>query len=322
METKEKMEKKEEKPLNEGVEKLYSDKSFSEKLLHIRDNITVEPLLAGLIIPSVISMFAMTNLNLDKACRVNLNFSDEVCDALIKRSSNNYSSYEKEVQKLISSIDIWRGVVRTALPCIIIMFLGSWSDRTGRRKICILLPIFGEVLTSVNNIINVYYFYEIPVQFTILLETIFVAGTGGWVTMFLGVFSYISDITSEETRTFRVGLVNFCMTVGVPIGIGASGFLLQRMGYYGIFSMTTTLFTLVLLYGIFCLKEPDALLREKGLPVVSTTLIFLNYLHHTLSSTSTILYYVDFSNPLLFSYNPMHKHFNSILFTKKFHTRN
>lgn len=292
METKEKMEDKEEKPLNKEVEKLYKDKSFSEKLFHIKNNITVEPLLAGLIVPSVISMFAMTNLNLDKACRVNLKFSDEVCDALIKRSNTNFSEYEREVQKLISSIDIWRGVLRTTLPCIIIMFLGSWSDRTGRRKICILLPIFGEVLTSVNNIINVYYFYEIPVQVTIFLETIFVAGTGGWVTMFLGVFSYISDITSEETRTFRVGLVNFCMTVGVPIGIGASGFLLQRMGYYGIFSMTTTLFTLVLLYGCFCLKEPNDLLREKGLPVVSISLIFLNYLRLKLTNASYILHYI------------------------------
>lgn len=274
MEPKGKMEDKEEKPLNKEEEKLYKDKSFSEKLFYIRDNITVEPLLAGLIIPSVISMFTMINLNLDKACRVNLQFNDTVCDSLVKRGNNNFSNYEKEVQKLISSIDIWRGVVRTALPCIIIMFLGSWSDRTGKRKICILLPIFGEVLTSVSNIINVYFFYEIPVQITVFLETIFMAGTGGWVTMFLGVFSYISDITSEETRTFRVGLVNFCMTVGIPIGIGASGFLLQRLGYYGIFSMTTTLFTLVLLYGIFCLKEPDDLLREKGLPVVSTVFVF------------------------------------------------
>ncbi|CAH2075028.1 unnamed protein product, partial [Iphiclides podalirius] len=65
--------------------------------------------------------------------------------------------------------------------------------------------------------------------------------------MFLGVFSYISDITSEESRTFR------------------------KMGYYGIFSMTAILFVLVLTYGCFCLKEPDEWLREKGLPVVDRT---------------------------------------------------
>ncbi|XP_026729692.1 proton-coupled folate transporter-like [Trichoplusia ni] len=259
----------EEKPLNkDGSPQSYKDKTFSQKIDYIRDNITVEPLLAGLIIPSVISRFAMGNLNLDKACRVNLAFGDEICDALIQKTSKNYTFYEKETQQLISSIDIWKGVIQTALPCLIIMFLGAWSDRTGKRKLCIMLPIYGEILTSLNNLVNVYFFYEIPVQVTVFLETLFTAITGGWVTMFLGVFSYISDITSEESRTFRVGLVNFCMTGGLPIGIGLSGFLLQKMGYYGIFSMTTGMFMLVLLYGTICLKEPEQWLAERGLPPI------------------------------------------------------
>ncbi|XP_049865719.1 proton-coupled folate transporter-like [Pectinophora gossypiella] len=264
-EQKPKLEDKEEKPLTKDV--TTKKKTFREKLQEVQDNITVEPLLAGFIIPSVLSMFAMVNLNLDKACRVNLGYSDEICDALIKRTGN-YTEEEKEVQKLISSTDIWRGVLKTLLPCIIIMFLGAWSDRTGKRKLCILLPILGELLTSINNLINVYFFYEIPVEVTVFMETIFGAATGGWVTIFLGVFSYISDITSEETRTFRVGLVNFCMTVGVPIGIGMSGILLKRMGYYGMFTMTAILFFLVLMYGCFCLKEPDQLLRERGKPPI------------------------------------------------------
>lgn len=271
--------KNEEKPLNKEIEhKKYKDKGFTEKLWHIKDNITVEPLLAGLIIPSVISRFAMANFNLDKACKVNLRFSDDICEALAKRTSNNnYSSYEKEVQTLISSIDIWKSIIHTGLPCILIMFLGAWSDRTGKRKLCIMLPIFGEIATSVNNLVNVYFFYEIPVQVTVFLETFFTAITGGWVTMFLGVFSYISDITSERSRTFRVGLVNFCMTAGLPIGIAVGGILVQRMGYYGIFSMTTGLFTIVFLYGCFGLKEPDDWLRDRGLQPVSI-IIFIYFL--------------------------------------------
>ncbi|CAF4755522.1 unnamed protein product [Pieris macdunnoughi] len=262
--------KTEEKPLNKKLVK-YKDRNFSEKLCYIRENITVEPLFAGLIIPSVISRFAMGNFNLDKACRVNFAFGDEICNALVKKNSNNFSEYERQVQTLISSIDIWRSVINTALPCIIIMFLGAWSDRTGKRKLCILLPIFGELMTSINNIVNVFFFYEIPVEITVFLETFFTAVTGGWVTMFLGVFSYISDITSEQSRTFRVGLVSFCMTVGVPIGIAVGGILVQRMGYYGLFSSTSILFSFVLMYGCFCLKEPDAFLEDKGLPKIERT---------------------------------------------------
>lgn len=263
-------EKLEEDPLNRsGIKQETRKTTFMEKLTIVKDNITVEPLLAGLIVPSVISRFAMGNLNLDKACRVNKGFGDEICDALVKKTSDNYTFYEQEVQKLISSIDIWKGLIQTAMPCIIIIFLGAWSDRTGKRKLCIMLPIYGELLTAISNLVNVYFFYEIPVQITVLMETIFPAFTGGWVTMFLGVFSYISDITSEESRTFRVGLVNFCMTAGLPVGIGLSGYLLKNMGYYGIFSMTLVLFIIILIYGSCCLKEPEQWLKDKGLPVVS-----------------------------------------------------
>ncbi|XP_045764906.1 proton-coupled folate transporter-like [Maniola jurtina] len=266
----ENIEKIEEKPLNKEKEQLSNkEKSFTEKLWYVKDNITVEPLLAGLIIPSVISRFAMTNFNLDKACRVYFEFEDHICNALVKKNSNNYSSYEKEVQKLISSIDIWKGILHTGLPFIMIMFLGAWSDRTGKRKVCILLPIFGELLTSLNNLVNVYFFYEIPVHVTVFLETFFTAATGGWMTMFLGVFSFISDITSEETRTFRVGLVNIGMTAGLPIGIGLSGFLLKvQLGYYSIFALTTGMFVAVLLYGCYCLSEPDEWLKERGMPTI------------------------------------------------------
>jgi MFS transporter, PCFT/HCP family, solute carrier family 46, member 3 len=275
-EEKQKKAEKEENPLNSAAHENKPKRTWRETFKHVKRNITVEPLLAGLIIPSVISKFAMTNLNLDKACRVNLDFGDEVCDALIKKKSDNYSSYEKEVQQLIASIDIWRSVIHTGLPCIIIMFLGAWSDRTGKRKICILLPIIGELLTSVSNLINVYFFYEISVEMTVFLETVFPAITGGWVTMFLGVFSYISDITPEKTRTFRVGLVNFCMTAGLPIGLGLSGVFLKNFGYYGVFSMTTFMFVLVIIYGFTCLRETDQFLKDQGLPPVS---IFLSFAH-------------------------------------------
>ncbi|GBP81211.1 hypothetical protein EVAR_58049_1 [Eumeta japonica] len=238
-------------------------KSLLEKISYIKSNITVEPVVAGLIIPSVISRFAMGNFNLDKACKVNKKFGDEICESLIKKEAGNYSDYEQQVQELISSIDIWKGVIHMALPCIIIIFLGAWSDRTGKRKICILMPIFGEILTAVNNLVNVYFFYEIPVHVTIFLETFFTAITGSFVTLYLGVFSYISDITTEDTRTFRVGLVNICMTTGLPVGIALGGILVQRMGYYGVFSLTSFMFIAVFMYGCFYLKEPAEILKQQ-----------------------------------------------------------
>lgn len=65
--------------------------NFSEKCKHIRQNITVEPMLACYIMPSVLAGLATQNLNLEKACRVNLNYGDQVCDALTRRETANFT---------------------------------------------------------------------------------------------------------------------------------------------------------------------------------------------------------------------------------------
>lgn len=111
-----------------------SEISFIAKLRNIRNNITVEPLLALYIIPSVLSNLATQNLYLDKACRVNLNYSDEICHALSQRLTTNYTAEETEVQKLVVWMQGWKTILQSFLPALLILPWGSWSDRHQRRK--------------------------------------------------------------------------------------------------------------------------------------------------------------------------------------------
>lgn len=67
-------------------------KTIGERMQCVWRNITVEPLLAFYIIPSVLTNLATQNLNLEKACRVNLNYDDVVCDALSRRETANYTA--------------------------------------------------------------------------------------------------------------------------------------------------------------------------------------------------------------------------------------
>ncbi|CAH2232455.1 jg19388 [Pararge aegeria aegeria] len=179
--------------------------SFIQRLKIIKANTTVEPILACYIMPSVLASLATQNLNLEKACLVNLNYSSEICDALKSRQTENYTEYEEKVQTLIAGIQAWKNVVQTAIPVLIILFVGAWSDKTGKRKACILMPIVGEFITSL---------------------------VGGWYTNFIGVFSYIGDITSPEDRTYRIGIANLCMSLGYPIGSALSG---KYLGVFGFF---------------------------------------------------------------------------------------
>lgn len=47
-------------------------------------------MLACYVIPSVLASLATQNLNLEKACRINLAYSNDVCDALTRRDTDNY----------------------------------------------------------------------------------------------------------------------------------------------------------------------------------------------------------------------------------------
>lgn len=93
----------------------------------------------------------------------------------------------------------------------------------------------------------------------------------------MGIFSYVADVTNTENRTFRIGIVNLCISLGVPIGMAFSGVLLRyafsvrtkfykkkkafqykiirQIGFYGIFTVTTVMNSCALLYGTFYVKE-------------------------------------------------------------------
>ncbi|XP_032515652.2 lysosomal proton-coupled steroid conjugate and bile acid symporter SLC46A3-like [Danaus plexippus] len=217
--------------------------------------ITVEPILACYVMPSVLAALATQNLYLEKACRVNLKFDHHVCDALTKRETVNYTLEEEAVQTLVASVAGWKTVLQSFLPCGVLIFLGAYSDRVGQRKFCMLLPIVGEFLTSIGLIINTHFFYELPVEVAAVTEAIFPALTGGWFTMFMGVFSYIADVTTEEQRTLRIGIVNLFYSLGVPVGAALSGILVRKIGLYGVFSISASLYVLSFLYGYYRIKE-------------------------------------------------------------------
>lgn len=229
--------------------------SIFEKTKRMISMITVEPILACYVMPSVLSALATQNLYLEKACRVNLGFDHHVCDALTRRETSNYTAEEEAVQTLVASVTGWKTVLQSFLPCGILIFLGAYSDRVGQRKFCMLLPIVGEFLTSIGLIVNTYFFYELPVEAAAVTEAIFPALTGGWFTMFMGVFSYIADVTTEEQRTLRIGIVNLFHSVGVPVGAALSGILVRKIGLYGVFSVSATLYILSFLYGYLRIKE-------------------------------------------------------------------
>ncbi|CAH2991986.1 unnamed protein product [Chilo suppressalis] len=230
--------------------------TFSEKFQYALKNVTIEPTMILFVISAIITMTTSQNLSLEKACRVNLNFSDEICSSLRMQKMESQNVYERDTQKLLAAAMSWRTYITATIPCFMAIFIGSFSDKTGHRRVFVLIPIAGQVLVNINNIANTYFFYQLPLEVLILSEAIIEGFSGGWCVCFTTIFSYICAITTQKTRTFRLGLVNFCMTVGFPVGMGLSGILIKKFGFYGCYAISGSLQLINLLYNIFAVKDP------------------------------------------------------------------
>lgn len=254
--------------LSNKMEKKASKQSLKETIRFVFSNITVEPLLACFVLPNVMASLAVQNLNLEKACRVNLAFDASTCNAIQIRNSSGYNQTDEAVvQKLVASVYVWKNVVQSIFPLILLPLLGSWSDKHNKRKLCILLPISGEIFSNVGFLFCTYYFYELSLEVNVLVEVLPIALTGGWNVIFLGVFTYVCSVSDVETRTLRVGVVHIFFSISLTVGNALSGIVYRLIGFYGVFSLALCIYASALIYGVFFIKEEQTNLKQKKVSV-------------------------------------------------------
>lgn len=131
---------------------------------------------------------------------------------------------EQNIQKLISNTVGYGKIFAAVFTVALLLLWGSWSDRNGKRKPIILIPIVGGLLKSLGLLLCVYI-KDTPVQVAIAVQVIFPALTGGWSLLMAGIFSYLSEITDESNRTFRIGIASILYHISFPVGASLSGYL-------------------------------------------------------------------------------------------------
>jgi PCFT/HCP family folate transporter-like MFS transporter 1/3 len=161
--------------------------------------VTVEPMVACYMTAFTMVTLTVSNLNMQKACRVNLRLPDETCEALVMKSTNEQPAEEVAVQKLVTGMMLWQTCAQNLLPCVLMLLVGAWSDRTRKRVPCMLLPLYGELARNAGQLVCVYYFYQLPMEAAGVAETIPLALTGGQTLMTMTAYSYIGDATSVGT---------------------------------------------------------------------------------------------------------------------------
>ncbi|CAH1724819.1 unnamed protein product [Aphis gossypii] len=200
-------------------------------------NMTVEPMLFPYLIASILVILANQNLNIQKACRVELKLGTEVCDDLENKDKNSTQLTDSEiaVQKLVADMLIWQTILQSSVPAVFVLFLGSWSDRNRLRRPCMLLPVYGEVVRNLGLLVCVYFFDQLPMNLTGLWQSLPIAVTGYWTVLYMAVFSYVGDHSTDQNKTLKVGMVNATMALCLPIGTGLSGILYRELGFTGVY---------------------------------------------------------------------------------------
>ena len=110
-----------------------------------------------------------------------------------------------KVQDVVSAYESTLSLAAFFPRILYTLFAGAWSDRHG-RKVLIGLPIFGQFLVNVTLLLNRVFLVELP------FETLYVEFVnevcGSFILYYLGVYSYIADVTTEDERTTRLALID------------------------------------------------------------------------------------------------------------------
>lgn len=202
--------------------------------------ISVEPFVLAWFLPTCLLIVAMENLNLEKACRVNLGLSHEICENMINKTTHDINCAdvdlsvnqtssdglqqlvfdvcraETESQKLLSVVFGLRSPIAAIFPLIIVLFAGGWSDKKGIRKPLVLFPILGELIGSIVLLLSSIFMDEIPMEVPAYAERVIPSLFGGQTLMLMGIYSYLTGVTTEENRTFRFGCFTVFLTL-IPI---------------------------------------------------------------------------------------------------------
>ncbi len=174
---------------------------------------------------------------------------------------------ENQVNEESSLIVMYLNIAELLPTTIVVLFLGCWSDATGRRKFLMWLPCVGNAIYVLGFIIPTYVYGGsfTPGGAAIIVTSTIIGGLSGNIFGFMaGNACYISDTDSQSRRTLRLAIVEFI--IGFTFGVSnlGLGFWVETYGFLPSlwFIFFCSLIPLFLI--LFGLSEPESANQDRN----------------------------------------------------------
>ncbi|GBP07904.1 hypothetical protein EVAR_78064_1 [Eumeta japonica] len=213
-------------------------------------------------VPPCTEISAAEPFSRPRTCINTLDRPENKCILLLTSGtkSNETQQLENEVQQYVTIVTMVYTVAGAVLPAIMSLFLGSWSDKYGRKPL-LTWPVLGITASSFLTVLFGALRGLGPWWYIITVVPTSVSG--GSTAFFTGAFCYLSDITTESERSFRITFLQTGLLAGTIVGTLASPYLLQLIGSIPLLSMVAVAHTLAYVYSLVWIRE-SVKISKKG----------------------------------------------------------
>lgn len=194
-----------------------------------------------------ISMTTNTNLFMERACLVNFNHSRDVCFNL-----TSYQHVLDEVQAESNNMSLYGTLISMLPGAVYAMFVGSWSDKYGRKS-PLIVAVIGSLFQDTIFLFFVY-FDTLKVQY-FLLSFVPVALTGGMISFLGMVYSMQSDKTHVSKRTIKYAILEGFFFISIPISGLASGQIFKYYGYIPVYGSALIIHVISLAFALIYIND-------------------------------------------------------------------
>lgn len=179
--------------------------------------------------------------------------------------NNLTKTIEEEIQPRVAEILMTIKLLTSVIPAILSLFVGSWSDTFGRKKVfCTNFIGYGLTCASFGAVALIENYWRVNPWFYVIPH-IAMTVAGGWPAILLSILCYTTDVTDEYDRSSRLGIMEISMFVGVLLGTGLSGYVLILTSASTVFLISTLSIAIASIYSIIFVDESVIIVTDISL---------------------------------------------------------